>query len=263
MPHIVGMTSRPGYNYDFIRERLMNGLARLLAIVMLTCTSALAADSRVALAVEAPQDLPLNTDPTSSLWREAAPVQMEKSGYGKVLPGFRTEVRVRWTRDNLYFLFICPYDELNLKPAPVSTDQETNQLWNWDVAEVFLGSDFRDIKRYREFEISPRGEWIDLDIDLHKPHHEEGWTWNSGFEVSARIDAAAHTWYGAMRIPYASVDSRPAAAGNKLRMNLFRSQGPPSNQHEITWQPPMTATFHTPERFGTLKLVKGAGKKHR
>ena len=76
-------------------------------------------------------------------------------------------------RDNLYFLFICPYDELYLKPAP-TTRQETNELWNWDVAEVFISANFRDIKLYKEFEVSPQGEWVDLDIDLHKPHHEDG-----------------------------------------------------------------------------------------
>ena len=47
--------------------------------------------------------------------------------------------------------------------------------------------------------MSPQGEWVDLDIDLAKPHHEDGWTWNSGFVVAARIDSAAKIWYGAMR----------------------------------------------------------------
>jgi len=42
--------------------------------------------------------------------------------------------------------------------------------------------------------MSPRGEWIDLEIDLDKPHHEDGWKWNSGFEVSDRIDHTTHLW---------------------------------------------------------------------
>jgi len=162
---------------------------------------------------------------------------------------------MRWTRDNLYFLFICPYDELYLKPAP-TTNQETNELWNWDVAEVFISANFRDIKLYKEFEVSPQGEWVDLDIDLHKPHHEVGWTWNSGFEKTARIDTVARRWYTALRIPFSAIDHRSAKAGNMFRMNLFLSEGPPSNHREITWQPPMSSTFHTPERFGLLELVK-------
>jgi hypothetical protein len=59
-----------------------------------------------------------------------------------------------------------------------------------------------------------------------------------------------------MRIPYSSIDSRAAAAGNTLRINLFRSQGPDSARHQIAWQAPMSNSFHVPERFGLLKLVK-------
>ena len=97
--------------------------------------------------------------------------------------------------------------------------------------------------------MSPRGVWIDLDIDLDKPHHEDGWKWNSGFEVSARIDPTTHLWYGAMKIPYAAVDNHPAAAGNTLRINFFRSQGPASARHQIAWQAPVSNSFR---RAGAL-----------
>ena len=232
----------------------MNGFAKALLLTVLLAGTALAAEPPIIESVQAKQDVSLTLDPTSKFWSASSRILMDKDPHGKVVPAYRTEVRTRWTTNNLYFLFVCPYEQLNLKPSP-NSEQETNQLWNWDVAEVFLGSDFQDIQRYKEFEISPQGEWIDLDIDLHKPHHEEGWTWNSGFEVRARIDPATHTWYGAMRIPWSSIDSRPAVAGSTLRINLFRSQGPPSNNHEVTWQPPMSKTFHTPERFGLIRLV--------
>ena len=180
--------------------------------------------------------------------RAAQPVYMETDPHGNPVPKYRTEVRTGWTAQNLYFLFVCPYEQLNLRPNP-KTSTETYGLWNWDVAEVFIGADFKDVKRYKEFEISPQGEWTDLDIDLHKPHHEEGWTWNSGFQVSARIDRAARVWYGAVKIPYSAIDTRPPAAGNIFRINIFRSQGPGPNRQEITWQVPMANTFHVPERF--------------
>ena len=143
----------------------------------------------------------------------------------QLLPGYRTEIRSRWTAKNLYFLFICPYEELFLHPNP-STTTETNKLWNWDVAEVFIGSDFKNIRHYKEFELSPQGEWLDLDIDLTKPHHEEGWTWNSGFQVAARIDEQTKIWYGAMKIPWTALDDTPPSTGKTLRVNFFRSQGP-------------------------------------
>jgi len=200
-------------------------------------------------------DVPLNTDPGAPFWRAAQPVIMEVDAHANPVPGYRSEARSRWSQRNLYFLFVCPYQQLNLKPNPRTTT-ETNELWNWDVAEVFIGADFKEIRRYKEFELSPQGEWVDLDIDLQSPHHENGWTWNSDFKVSARIDYERHVWYGAMKIPFAAIDPRPAAPGSLLRINFFRSQGPGPNRHQITWQAPMANTFHVPERFGLLKLVK-------
>jgi len=232
----------------------MNGLSRTLVFALCCCISA-AAESAVFESTYADQDLRLELDPAAPFWSASRPVYMEKDSFGKSVPQYRTQVFSRWTKNNLYFLFVCPYKELHLKPDP-NTRQETNQLWNWDVAEVFVGSDFADINRYKEFEVSPQGEWIDLDIDLHNPHHEDGWKWNSGFEAAAKIDPAKHVWYAAMRIPLTAIDSRPIAPGNTLRLNLFRSQGPPPRLQEITWQPPMSKSFHVPDRFGLLKLVR-------
>jgi hypothetical protein len=225
-----------------------------LAFLCLVAATACAADPTIK-AVYAKQDETLELDPASSFWRNAQPVYLEKDTFGKEVPGYRTEVRTIWTEKNIYFLYTCPYEELYLKPSPDAA-HETNQLWNWDVAEVFIGSDFKNIRRYKEFEVSPQAEWIDLDIDLDEPHHEDGWVWNSGFKVATRIDRARRVWYAAMQIPLASVDPQPPASGQTFRVNLFRSQGPPAGRKEITWQPPMNATFHTPEKFGLLQLTK-------
>jgi hypothetical protein len=223
--------------------------------MLICCSGWLCARGQAIQSMWSDSDPRLDTDPTSAFWRGSSPIYIDSDPYGKPDPKYGTDIRTRWTDKNLYILFICPYEQLYLKPNPV-TSSETNKLWNWDVAEAFIGSDFQHIRQYKEFEISPRGEWVDLDIDLDHPHPEGGWKWNSGFEVSARIDEAAHVWYGAMKIPYSAIDTRRAAAGNVLRINLFRSQGPPSARHELTWQATMSNSFHVPERFGLLKLVK-------
>ena len=233
----------------------MNGFTRTFTLVLLSVICAQATESNTVEVPYAKQDTPLTLDPASPFWSAAQPVFIEKDSFGNPVPRLRTEVRARWTDHNLYFLFTCPYRQLHLKPDP-NTHEETNKLWNWDVAEAFIGSDFADIQRYKEFEVSPQGEWVDLDINLHSPHHEDGWKWNSGFEVLARIDEQKHVWYAAMRIPFSAIDSRPPGAGNVLRLNLFRSGGPPERPYGLAWQPPMSKTFHTPERFGLLKLVK-------
>jgi hypothetical protein len=232
----------------------MNGFANFFMTLLVGSLSTLVVGQAVVESTFAKEDAALDLEPASPFWNSARPVYMEKDSFGKPVPEYRTEVRSRWTKSNLYFLFICPYEQLHLKPEP-NTLQETNELWNWDVAEAFIGSNFSDIKRYKEFELSPQGEWVDLDINLHDLHHEDGWKWNSGFEVAAKIDSQKRIWYGAMRIPLQAIDSRPAAPGNTLRLNLFRGQGPPEHLHEITWQPPMSKSFHVPEKFGLLKLV--------
>jgi hypothetical protein len=202
----------------------------------------------------AERDASADTDPNSSFWRGVPPIFTESDTSGNPVPGYRTEIRSRWTRENLFILFICPYEQLNLKPDP-KTETETNKLWNWDVAEAFIGWDVQHIRRYKEFEISPQGEWVDLDIDLDAPRHEDGWMWNSGFQAAARIDQAAKIWYGFMRIPYSAIDTRPATPGSTLRINIFRSQGPRDNHKAIVWQPTHRPSFHVPEVFGTLRLV--------
>lgn len=218
-----------------------------------------ASDDAVFESTQAPQDFTLTSDPTAALWSHAHPVYADKGPHGELRSRYRTEILSRWTEKNLYFLFICPYEALYLKPQP-STSTETFQLWDWDVAEVFIGADFQNIRRYKEFEISPQGEWVDLDIDLAKPHHEDGWTWNSGFTVAARIDRAAKIWYGAMKIPFSALTGETPQAGQEFRINLFRSQGPPPHRIAIAWRPTMSNTFHTPERFGLLRLTKGTVK---
>jgi hypothetical protein len=202
----------------------------------------------------AAQDVALDTDPRSAFWQRAPSVYAEVDNWGHAVPGYRTQVSSRWTKHNLYLLFQCSYEELYLKPTP-DTAEETYGLWQWDVAELFIGSDLNNIRRYKEFEVSPQQEWTDLDINLDLPDHTVGWTWNSGFQVAARIDGTAKIWYGAMRIPFAALDTRPPAPGRTFRANLFRSQGPPDHRKAIAWSAPMSNTFHQPERFGVLTLV--------
>jgi hypothetical protein len=237
----------------------MNRSAIVCAALALFAAVAFAADDKSIESMKADNDVTLTTNPVSSFWQGGRAVYAERDTHGKPLAHYRTEIRSRWTKNNLYFLFICPYDTLYLKPAP-NTSTETFQLWDWDVAEVFIGSDFQNIQRYKEFEVSPQGEWIDLDIDLTKPQHEDGWKWNSRFQVSARIDRAAKTWYAAMRIPLAAIDQRPPAEGITFRVNLYRAQGPPSQRKYIAWQPTMSDNFHVPESFGILKLVSNPSR---
>ncbi|MGH8160721.1 MAG: carbohydrate-binding family 9-like protein, partial [Gammaproteobacteria bacterium] len=93
--------------------------------------------------VRAAHNVTVSTDTQSPFWRGAKSIYLERNTWGNTVPHLRTEVLSRWTKDNLYFLFICPYQKLNLNPNP-HPNQETDKLWHWDVAEVFIGWNFDD-----------------------------------------------------------------------------------------------------------------------
>jgi hypothetical protein len=200
-------------------------------------------------------DFPLTADPNSKIWKSVKGVFAENDSMGKPVPGHRTEIRSVWTDKNLYLLFICPFEELYLNASP-STTTETNKLWEHDVAEVFVGADFDHIRQYKEFQVSPQSEWVDLDIDRDHPKPEGGWKWDSGFKVNARIDKDKKVWYGVMQIPMSTIDARPPKAGNEMRINFYRFQGPPPKRNGLAWQPTNSNNYHVPEAFGRLVLGK-------
>jgi cellulose/xylan binding protein with CBM9 domain len=231
-------------------------LSMATALFCLCAIRAIAQDnSKTIKSFYSKSDFALTADPDSGEWKQVKGVIATNGPRGDLTPGHRTEIRSRWTDKNLYLLFICPYEELYSKPDP-STTAETNKLWEWDVAEVFVGSDFQNIKRYTEFQVSPHGEWVDLDIDRGSTPFNHDWQWNSGFEVKARIVADKKIWYGEMRIPVDKIDKRKPQAGQELRINFYRFQGPPPDRKRIAWQPTNVDNYHVPEAFGLLRMEK-------
>jgi mono/diheme cytochrome c family protein len=175
-------------------------------------------------------------------------------------PALRTQVRSFWTDTHLYLLFTCPYKELNLF-LPAQNGGPRDKLWDRDVVEMFLGDDWTNIRHYREFEIAPTGDWIDLAIDLDRESYDQ--SWRSGWTTAARIDETAHVWYAAARIPLSAVSSSPVKPGTKWRANLYRieGQGPDARRHFLCWQPTCVVNRdpnHVPENFGTLVFTGGA-----
>lgn len=226
----------------------------LLALLLISFT-AHSQNKGVIVSQNIKADFALNADPNSAEWKTIPGVVTDIGRFGEKVPNHRTEIRSVWTQNNLYLLFICQYEELNLKANP-STTTETNKLWEWDVAEAFIGTDFNDIKHYTEYQVSPQGEWVDLDIDRKPSPANHNVDWNSGYEVKARVDAANKVWYGAMKIPMNKLDKRKPKVGLEMRANFYRIQGPPSNKKYINWQPVNNNNYHTPEAFGVLRLGK-------
>lgn len=227
---------------------------RLLSLFVLAAGFCAAADSDPMLTHRAAADFPLTANPEAAEWKNVRGVLAATDRYGKPLPEARTEIRSRWTDQYLYFLFVSRFETLYPRPNP-NPAKEAWGLWEYDVAEVFIGDDLQNIKVYKEFEISPDGEFIDLDVDRDRKGKEVDWLWNSGVEYKTRIDRDRKVWVCEMRIPWKSIDRRKPAAGNQMRLNLYRIEGAPPNRKYIVWQPIGNPSFHTPEKFGRLRLV--------
>jgi hypothetical protein len=224
-------------------------------LLLLLAIAAATAQDNVARSLFSAAESALSTDPQAAFWRAAPVIVAERGPRGEAVAGHRTEIRSRWTATHLYLLFVCPFEQLHVSAEP-STTRETNKLWERDVAEVFIGGDFEKIWQYREYQVSPLGEWVDLDIDRKEPKPEGGWLWNSGFEAKAALDREAKVWVGAMKIPFRSIDSRAPRAGLEYRANFYRIQGAPPNRRFLSWRPTNAATYHVPEAFGLLRLVE-------
>jgi alpha-galactosidase len=161
-----------------------------------------------------------------------------------------TEVRVLWSSQILYLRFACRYRELF-----VFEDSDANgrrdHLWDRDVAEAFLQPDPSRERYYREFEVSPNGMWIDLDIfpgglaDL-----------KSGMKRSVFLDEKAHHWAAELAIPMKALTPSfdPKAV---WRANFYRVEGKEEPRGYLAWRATGTPepNFHVPAEFGRLRFA--------
>jgi hypothetical protein len=204
-----------------------------------------------------PGSPPLSSDPDTPAWKDAAVQWMDKDCSRQIsYPNLKTEMRAFWTDTDLYFFFRCPYTVLNLF-LPADNSKKRVGLWDRDVVEMFLGDDWTNIRHYREFEIAPTGDWIDLAIDLDRKNDEDARNWNSGWKTMARIDKDRKIWLAAAKIPLAAVSTKQVTPGTKWRMNLYRIDGLGADpqRHFMCWQPTCVQNRdpnHVPEHFGTL-----------
>ena len=228
-------------------------MTRRMIFPFLLAAGALAADPAVMPSQQTKSDFALTANPDSPQWRGAPAVVTDRDRYGKPQPGHRTEIRSRWTGKNVYFLFIAQYESMKLMPV-ASEKKETYALWEFDVVEVFIGSELDKINRYKEFEVSPQNAWVDLDVDRDRAGREVDWTWDAGMRSKVRVDKDKKVWVCEIAIPWKSIDRRKPAKGNELRLNLYRIEGAEPKRTYITWQAVNSPSYHTPSAFGRLRL---------
>jgi alpha-galactosidase len=185
-------------------------------------------------------------------WRNATAIAFCSDWQGKNAdPRRETRVQALWSPQQLYLRFECRYRELFLF-IDSDPDGRRDHLWDRDVAEVFLQPDPSRERHYREFEVSPNGMWVDLDIfpggraDL-----------SSGMQRSVMLDEKSHIWTAELAIPMKSLTLHfdPTAV---WRANFYRVEGKKEPRAYLAWQPTGTPqpNFHVPSAFGKLRFAK-------
>ena len=186
--------------------------------------------------------------PSASAWEIAPPIWFDADWRGKHGDPIReTEVRLLWTPDTLYVRFHAHYRSITVFPDSDPSGRR-DLLWDRDVAEAFLQPDPSVPRCYKEFEVSPNGFWIDLDITPREKRDLR-----SGLNRRVRIDEKKKQWTAELSIPMKSLVERfdPHAI---WRGNFYRVEGQAEPRFYSAWSPTGTPqpNFHVPEAFGKL-----------
>jgi alpha-galactosidase len=191
--------------------------------------------------------------PDRESWELAKPLRFDSDWQGKNAdPGRETEVRLLWSPESVYLRFRAKYRVITIFPD-AEADGRRDQLWDRDVAEVFLQPDASQPRKYKEFEISPNGFWIDLDIAPGEKHDLK-----SGMRRRVGVNEAAKIWEAEMALPMKCLVKRfnPRAT---WKVNFYRVEGASEPRFYSAWRPTRTdvPNFHVPEAFGELVFARG------
>ncbi|MDA7617850.1 MAG: amidohydrolase family protein [Verrucomicrobiota bacterium] len=197
-------------------------------------------------------DFDLSGDLSHPYWEKARPTFMDQgSKDGEVHAESTTEIRVLWTLHHLYIGYKASFETLNTYEPPNRTGERIG-LWEKDVVEMFIGSQPEKRNRYKEFQVAPTGEHLDLALEL--PNRD--FDWFSQWETSVHVDETARLWTTEMKIPiHAIADAHPAdmpLQGDRWPVNFYRMDT--ARGGFIAWNPTLHASFHKPERFGWLRF---------
>jgi alpha-galactosidase len=210
------------------------------------CSSA--NDSIIAMKIA--HEIKLDAQHPAPEWSGAQGVAFCADWQGKNAdPERETQVHVLWTQTNLYLRFECRYRELTVFEDSNQSGRR-DQLWDRDVAEVFLQPDPSKPRFYREIEIAPNGMWVDLDIfpgglrDL-----------KSGMQRSVWLNRDSKTWAAEIAIPMKALTEIFDSTA-EWRLNFFRIEGPGERRFYSAWRATHTPqpNFHVPEAFGKLRF---------
>ncbi len=170
----------------------------------------------------------------------------------------QTNVRIGYDDTNFYVRFDCADTDIWGKATA-----RDSAIYDEEVVELFIAPGEAHPTYYYEFEVSPLGTLLDLDV--HSPNLERrglqaNFAWDCpGLKWSAeRYDAANH-WRAYLVVPWHSIGATGTVLPARWRANFYRIERPRDQPPEFScWSPTMSepADYHRPAYFGHLHLVQ-------
>jgi alpha-galactosidase len=214
-------------------------------------------DDETAVAVRIAEELDEEGFPGESAWGAAPLIRFQTDWRGKNGdPERETEVRLLWTTELLFVRFSAHFRTITVF-ADAEASGRRDQLWERDVAEIFLQPEVSDPRCYKEFEVSPNGFWIDLDI-CHGEKHDL----QSGLRRKVSINQTGKLWIAELAIAMKCLVSLFEPL-NVWRVNFYRVEGAAEPRFYSAWRPTNSPqpNFHVPEAFGKLVFAPSPGKR--
>ena len=186
--------------------------------------------------------------PPASAWNSVPAVIFSADWQGKNPdPQRETQVSLLWTPETLYLHIRSSFRTITVF-SDADPSGRRDHLWDRDVAEAFLQPDPSVPRRYFEFEVSPNGFWIDLDIRPNEKIDPR-----SGLKCRAHRSDPLKLWFAELAIPLRSLTPAFDSAST-WRVNFFRAEGASEPRFYSSWRPTHTPepNFHVPSAFGRL-----------
>jgi hypothetical protein len=201
------------------------------------------------------EEQPVRADLGTEFWRAAQWEAISTQWNGEAVdPQWETFFAARWTGEFLYFGFHSQFQNLTMVDRP-QIETRIHDLWDKeDVVEIFMAPDLRRLNCYKEFELSPSAQWIEIDLD--RDRNFKNFNWDGGMESRSAVNLVRRHWQAEFRVSLESLGMKGMAAGTRVALNAFRVEL--KSQLYLAWNPTMTPKpdFHVPQRFGRMLLSR-------
>jgi hypothetical protein len=189
----------------------------------------------------------VTADPGGKLWRDlpSYPLRAVLDG---ATPGQGTRVKSAWDGEEWRVLF-----EIDDTHVWATLTERGAPLYQEEVVEVFVDP-VGDLEAYFEIEVNPLNTVLEVFLRCNRSGYAKNFAWIcEGLRTAVRRTDSG--WCAELAIPFRSLVAEPPQAGARWRANFCRIDRPPGVERELTaWSEPGRASFHTPERFGTVEF---------